>query len=87
MFVEQAPTYRERAERLIEEVKEMFTEIENGVSITPLNHLLSRLSMVDSIERLGIDRHFKIEIKSALDYVHRSVIIIISAYYIWHTHD
>lgn len=72
--MDQAPSYRERAARLISEVKEMFTD---GLSITPLNDLLSRLSMVDSIERLGIDRHFKTEIKSALDYVHRSVIIII----------
>lgn len=63
----EAPSYRERAARLISEVKEMFTD---GLSITPLNDLLSRLSMVDSIERLGIDRHFKTEIKSALDYVH-----------------
>eukprot|EP00253_Pinus_taeda_P013742 PITA_13742 len=66
----EAPSYRERAESLISEVKEMFTGIEDGLSITPLNDLLSRLSMVDSIERLGIDRHFKMEIKSALDYVH-----------------
>nr|QIC19056.1 putative alpha terpinol/1,8-cineole synthase [Pinus nigra subsp. laricio] len=66
----EAPSYRERAERLIKEVKEMFTEIEDGLSITPLSDLLSRLSMVDSIERLGIDRHFKMEIESALDYVH-----------------
>jgi len=60
-----APCYRERAERLIGEVKEMF----NSVRLSPLNDLLQGLSMVDSLERLGIDRHFKNEIKSALDYV------------------
>jgi hypothetical protein len=73
MYMGQAPSYLERAERLVEEVKEMFSSIsaEGGVLITPLNDLISRLSIVDSIERLGIDRHFKFEIKSALDYVYR----------------
>jgi hypothetical protein len=61
MYMGQAPSYSERAQKLIEEVKEMFNSIsvEDGVLITPLNDLLSRLSIVDSIERLGIDRHFK----------------------------
>ena len=74
----QAPSYTQRAQKLIEKVKEMFNSIsvEDGVLITPLNDLISRLSVVDSIERLGIDRHFKTEIKSALDYVYRSVIIV-----------
>ena len=67
----QAPSYRERADRLVEEVKELF----NSISISPLNDLQQRLSMVDSVERLGIDRHFKNEIKSALDYVYRSVMV------------
>ena len=31
------------------------------------------LSLVDSIERLGIDRHFQEEIKQALDFVYRFV--------------
>nr|ACN40326.1 unknown [Picea sitchensis] len=68
----QAPSYTQRAQKLIEKVKEMFNSIsvEDGVLITPLNDLISRLSVVDSIERLGIDRHFKTEIKSALDYVY-----------------
>ena len=67
----QAPSYRERADRLVEEVKELF----NSISISSLNDLQQRLSMVDSVERLGIDRHFKNEIKSALDYVYRSVMV------------
>eukprot|EP01018_Ginkgo_biloba_P004093 Gb_39995 [translate_table: standard] len=33
--------------------------------------LLERLLAVDTVERLGIDRHFELEIKQALDYVHR----------------
>eukprot|EP01018_Ginkgo_biloba_P010669 Gb_38829 [translate_table: standard] len=32
--------------------------------------LLERLSVVDTLQRLGIDRHFKKEIKEALDYVY-----------------
>lgn len=62
-----ATSYAELAEKLIGEVKEIFNSVsvENGES-----DLLQRLSIVDSIERLGIDRHFKNDIKSALDYVY-----------------
>nr|AAX07267.1 (-)-alpha-pinene/(-)-camphene synthase [Pseudotsuga menziesii] len=69
----EAPSYRERGETLIGEVKEIFNSIsveDAGELITPLNDLIQRLWMVDSVERLGIDRHFKDEIKSALDYVY-----------------
>jgi len=48
---------------------------ENGELITPLNDLIQRLWMVDSVERLGIDRHFENEIESALDYVYRSATV------------
>nr|ABY65904.1 alpha-pinene synthase [Pinus tabuliformis] len=67
------PSYRERAERLIGEVKNSFnsTSNEDGESITPLDDLIQRFGWVDSVERLGIDRHFKKEIKSALDHVYR----------------
>eukprot|EP00253_Pinus_taeda_P036041 PITA_36041 len=67
-----ATSYHERAQELIGEVKEMINSIsvKDGELITPCNDLLMRLSLVDSIERLGIDRHFKSEIKSALDYVY-----------------
>ena len=74
----QEPLYRERGETLIGEVKEIFNSIsveDAGELITPLNDLIQRLWMVDSVERLGIDRHFKDEIKSALDYVYKLVII------------
>ena len=33
--------------------------------------LFERLWAVDTVERLGIDRHFKEEIKETLDYVYR----------------
>jgi len=59
--------------------------VEDGESITPLNDLLQRLLMVDNVERLGIDIHFKNEIKTALDYVYRSVsasLLFICALYI-----
>nr|UMW72393.1 putative 2-methyl-3-buten-2-ol synthase [Pinus nigra subsp. laricio]UMW72400.1 putative 2-methyl-3-buten-2-ol synthase [Pinus nigra subsp. laricio] len=67
-----ATSYHESAQKLIGEVKEMINSIsvKDGELITPCNDLLMRLSIVDSIERLGIDRHFKSEIKSALDYVY-----------------
>lgn len=68
----EAPSYRERADRLIGEVKDMFDlmSVEDGVSTSPLTDLHHRLWMVDSVERLGIDRHFKNEINSALDHVY-----------------
>ena len=50
----------------------MSTEAD-GDLINPHNDLIQRLLMVDSVERLGIDRHFKNEIKVALDYVYRLV--------------
>nr|AFJ73582.1 2-methyl-3-buten-2-ol synthase [Picea abies] len=67
-----ATAYHERAQKLIGEVKVIINSIlvEDGELITAPNVLLQRLSIVDSIERLGIDRHFKNEIKSALDYVY-----------------
>ena len=33
--------------------------------------LIKRLEIVDTVECLGIDRHFQPEIKVALDYVYR----------------
>nr|QHZ00922.1 terpene synthase 15 [Taiwania cryptomerioides]WBO26430.1 linalool synthase [Taiwania cryptomerioides] len=61
-----SPSYVERAETLIREVKEMF----NGMS-SHNSSAQERLSIVDNVERLGIDRHFQKEIKEALDYVYR----------------
>ncbi|GLJ27349.1 hypothetical protein SUGI_0536710 [Cryptomeria japonica] len=54
------PCYVERAEKLIREVEEM----SNGDA-------QERLSMVENVERLGIDRHIQKETKKALDYVCR----------------
>jgi hypothetical protein len=83
--VAQEPSYRERAERLKGEIKKMFRSMskDDGELITPLNDLIQRLWMVDSVERLGIDRHFKNEIKSALDYVYRPVTVALSSFFIY----
>ena len=78
MYMGQSPFYRERCETLIGEVKEIFNSIsveDGGESITPLNDLIQHLWMVDSVEFLGIDRHFRNEIKLALDYVYRYVTV------------
>lgn len=74
----QASSYGERAKALIAEVKEIFNTISmaDGESINPLNDLLQRLSIVDNVQRLGIERHFQNEIRAALQYVYRSVLII-----------
>lgn len=68
----EAPSYRQRADKLIGEVKNIFDlmSVEDGVFTSPLSDLHHRLWMVDSVERLGIDRHFKDEINSALDHVY-----------------
>ncbi|XP_057850325.2 copalyl diphosphate synthase 1 [Cryptomeria japonica] len=49
----------------------MLEDLKNGVpSVYPIN-LVPGLSMVDSLESLGIGRHFKHEIKQVLDDVYR----------------
>jgi ent-kaurene synthase len=39
-------------------------------AVYPLD-IYARLFMIDSLERLGIDRHFREEIKSVLDETYR----------------
>nr|QHZ00920.1 terpene synthase 13 [Taiwania cryptomerioides] len=65
----EAPSYGERAEKLIKDVKDMFNAL--PVQSSSADDLIQHLSMVDNVERLGIDRHFQNEIKTALDYVYR----------------
>jgi hypothetical protein len=74
--IAQATSYAERAQKLIGEVKEIFNSLSmaDGGLMSPVDDLLQHLSMVDNIERLGIDRHFQTEIKVSLDYVYRSVL-------------
>ncbi|GLJ09955.1 hypothetical protein SUGI_0119070 [Cryptomeria japonica] len=64
-----APCYGERAEKLIKEIKGMFNALH--LHSSSADDLYQHLSMVDDVERLGIDRHFQTEIKAALDYVYR----------------
>ncbi|XP_059072647.1 alpha pinene synthase, chloroplastic-like [Cryptomeria japonica] len=64
-----APQYRERADRLVGEVKDMFNAA--GAADSCADNILKRLQMVDKVERLGIGRHFEMEIAEALDYVYR----------------
>ena len=81
MYLGQAPLYREHCETLIGEVKEISnsTSVEDaGESITPLNDLIQRLSMVDNVERLGIDIHFINGIKTTLGYVYWYVLSTMS---------
>ncbi|GLJ35262.1 hypothetical protein SUGI_0709600 [Cryptomeria japonica] len=65
----EAPSYGERAEKLIKDVKDMFNAL--PVQSSSAEDLYEHLSLVDHVERLGIDRHFQTEIKNALDYVYR----------------
>ncbi|XP_058218666.1 ent-kaurene synthase, chloroplastic isoform X2 [Rhododendron vialii] len=49
----------------------LLEEFGNAVpTVHPLD-ILGRLCMVDNVERLGIERHFRQEIKSVLDYTYR----------------
>nr|QHZ00921.1 terpene synthase 14 [Taiwania cryptomerioides]WBO26429.1 geraniol synthase [Taiwania cryptomerioides] len=63
------PSYAERCGRLISEIKNMFTATAAAGSLD--NNVFQLLAMVDNIERLGIGRHFRKEIKEALDFVYR----------------
>lgn len=63
-----APAYYERVGKLIEEIKHLLlSEMEDS------NYdFIKRLQIVDTLECLGIDRHFQHEIKTAaLDHVYR----------------
>ncbi|GLJ35267.1 hypothetical protein SUGI_0709720 [Cryptomeria japonica] len=64
-----APSYQGRAEKLIKFIKDRFNAL--PVQSSSADDLFQHLSMVDNVERLGIDRHFQTEIKTALDYVYR----------------
>ncbi|GLJ38511.1 hypothetical protein SUGI_0784730 [Cryptomeria japonica] len=59
--------YRERVEKVVNEVKMLLKETQSGE-----NDLIERLEMVDALQCLGIDRYFQGEIKAALDYVYRA---------------
>ncbi|GLJ05653.1 hypothetical protein SUGI_0022320 [Cryptomeria japonica] len=63
----EGPSYGERCGGLIREIKHMFSATAGGENNVP-----QLLSLVDNIERLGIDRHFQEEIKEALDLVYRN---------------
>ncbi|GLJ10698.1 hypothetical protein SUGI_0133300 [Cryptomeria japonica] len=56
------PSYGGRAEKLIKEIKDMFNALH--LNSSSADDLYQRLSMVDDVERLGIDRHFQ---EQALD--------------------
>eukprot|EP00253_Pinus_taeda_P013031 PITA_13031 len=66
-----APTYRERGETLVEDIKHRFLNDMKDSCSDAADDLIRRLQMVDIIECLGIDRHFQPEIKEAIDYVYR----------------
>ncbi|GLJ09965.1 hypothetical protein SUGI_0119250 [Cryptomeria japonica] len=65
----ETPSYGEHQEKLIMDIKEMFNAL--PLHSSSADDLYQRLSMVDDVERLGIDRHFQNEIKTVLDYVYR----------------
>ncbi|KAH9306202.1 hypothetical protein KI387_010606, partial [Taxus chinensis] len=68
-LVYQASSCVEHAETLVKEIKGMFNAMPT-YSSSPQD-LFQRISMVDNLQRLGIDHHFQREIKAALDYVYR----------------
>ena len=73
MLSNQAPVYHERATTLIGEIKLLLSsEMKDGCKDSD-HDLIKRLQIVDTIECLGIDRHFQPEIKVALDYVYRLI--------------
>lgn len=74
MHCNQAPAYHEQAETLVEEIKRLiFSDMEETHNDS--DDLIKRLQIVDTIESLGIDRHFQPEIKEAMYYVDRLIIL------------
>ena len=74
MHCNKAPAFRERVETLVEEIKLLlFSHMEDTGSDS--DDLIKRLETVDTIECLGIDRHFQPEIKAAIEYVDRLSIL------------
>ena len=75
MHRNQGPVYRDRVQTLIEDIRILLSSdpMEDGCSnnINYDRDLIRRLEIVDTIECLGIDRYFQLEIKSAMDYVYR----------------
>lgn len=62
------PAYAEQAERLIEELKHLLLSyMEESCN----DDLIKRIQIVDTVQCLGIDRHFQHEITGALDYIYR----------------
>nr|Q84KL5.1 RecName: Full=Alpha-farnesene synthase [Pinus taeda]AAO61226.1 alpha-farnesene synthase [Pinus taeda] len=65
-----ASPYRDVAEKLIGEIKEMFASISIEDGDDEICYFLQRLWMIDNVERLGISRHFENEIKAAMEDVY-----------------
>ena len=65
---DEAPAYRERAEKLIEEIKHLVSSYMEG---SGADDLIKRIQIVDLVHCLGIDRHFQHEMTGALDYLYR----------------
>ncbi|XP_059066063.1 sesquiterpene synthase Cad-like isoform X1 [Cryptomeria japonica] len=68
-----APSYCERVNTLIEEIKmDIFDGLVGDGEMNPSPcDLLERFFVVDILQRLGIDRHFQKEIKAVLDYTYK----------------
>nr|QHZ00913.1 terpene synthase 10 [Taiwania cryptomerioides] len=68
-----APSYSERVQTLIEEIKmDTFCDLlGDGEMNTSEYDLLERFFIVDILQRLGIDRHFQKEIKAVLEYTYK----------------
>ena len=66
----QEPAYGEYAERLIEELKHLLFSYNLEENCND-HDLIKRIQIVDTVQCLGIDRHFQHEITGALDYIYR----------------
>ncbi|GLJ39003.1 hypothetical protein SUGI_0795040 [Cryptomeria japonica] len=69
----EAPSYCERVDTLIEEIKmDIFDGLVGDGEMNPSpRDLLEKLFIFDILQRLGIDRHFQKEIKAVLDYTYK----------------
>ena len=60
MVILQGQEYKRQAQKLIVNVKDLFAEAVDKVA---------KLELIDSVEKLGLDSHFDVEIKEALDII------------------
>ena len=59
MVILQGQEYKRQAQKLIVNVKDLFAEVDK----------VEKLELIDKVKKLGLESHFDVEIKEALDII------------------